>query len=518
MFSDISVVEAVLLFGGALLGAVVTLGVTLHAARKPAETDTALPEDIPLCCVFSDGHLIDMSVGAELLVSGHGKEKETHWDTIRERCRPRFGDLPDLPDDVFDASHPSERVFHAQPADDDGRLVFTRVGGHVRVALMDSMPTELEKQMMRETRRELSILRNAIDHAPNPVWTSDPEGHVTWCNKSYRALADLLDRQKDETADPSAPLFEVADPIGPNTTPVRVPLQFKDRSQMHWYEVVTRPYRDGYVSYATNIDAVINAEIAQRNFVQTLTKTFAQLSIGLAIFDRNKQLALFNPALIDLTALPAEFLSGRPDLLAFFDHMRNAQIMPEPKNYGSWREKMTDLVAAAQDGRYCETWNLASGLTYRVSGKPHPDGAVAFLFEDISAEISLTRRFRADLELCHAVLDRHASAVAVFSALQTLTFCNDAFRKLWRWDPDKALTETRLQDALQRWSNGCETAPDLRPLIEFVATRGDGQNLRMELNHKEFGPLGLAAEPLPGGATLITFDAVTLLEDAPAIS
>ena len=71
--------------------------------------------------------------------------------------------------------------------------------------------------------------------------------------------------------------------------------------------------------YAVDVNAVVSAEISQRKFVQTLAKTFAQLSIGLAIFDRNRQLALFNPALIDLTALPAEFLSARPNLLSFFD-------------------------------------------------------------------------------------------------------------------------------------------------------------------------------------------------------
>lgn len=68
------------------------------------------------------------------------------------------------------------------------------------------------------------------------------------------------------------------------------------------------------IYHAVDVNAVVKSEIAQRNFVQTLAKTFAQLSIGLAIFDRNGQLALFNPALIDLTELPAEFLSGRPTL------------------------------------------------------------------------------------------------------------------------------------------------------------------------------------------------------------
>ena len=41
---------------------------------------------------------------------------------------------------------------------------------------------------------------------------------------------------------------------------------------------------------------------------------------------------------------------------------------------------------------------LPNGLTYRVRGRPHPNGALAFLFENISAEISLTRKFRTKLD------------------------------------------------------------------------------------------------------------------------
>ena len=39
-----------------------------------------------------------------------------------------------------------------------------------------------------------------------------------------------------------------------------------------------------------NADTVVNAEIGQRNFVQILTNTFAHLSIGLAIFNRDQQI------------------------------------------------------------------------------------------------------------------------------------------------------------------------------------------------------------------------------------
>ena len=47
-----------------------------------------------------------------------------------------------------------------------------------------------------------------------------------------------------------------------------------------------------------DVTEIVRAQQAQKNFVQTLTKTFATLSIGLAIFDRNA-INAFNPALID---------------------------------------------------------------------------------------------------------------------------------------------------------------------------------------------------------------------------
>jgi PAS domain-containing protein len=96
----------------------------------------------------------------------------------------------------------------------------------------------------------------------------------------------------------------------------------------NWYEV-TRTEQHGVLCYQADcITALVHAEKAQRNFVQALTKTFAQLSIGLAIFDRNGQLALFNPALAELTGLRAEFLSGRPTVQTFLDRLRETRKMP----------------------------------------------------------------------------------------------------------------------------------------------------------------------------------------------
>jgi hypothetical protein len=186
-----------------------------------------------------------------------------------------------------------------------------------------------------------------------------------------------------------------------------------------------RPGVRGRVFYAAaNVDAPTKAERNLRDFTQTLTKTFAHLTIGLAIFDQKRRLILFNPALTDMTGLEPEILAARPTLVGFLDRLRERRIIPEPKDYASWRRKMAELEAAAVDGSYGETWSLPTGQTFRVTGRPHPDGAVIFLFEDISAEISLTRRFRAELEMGQAVIDSLEEAMAIFTASGTLAMTN----------------------------------------------------------------------------------------------
>nr|WP_249200324.1 PAS-domain containing protein [Thetidibacter halocola] len=286
--------------------------------------------------------------------------------------------------------------------------------------------------------------------------------------------------------------------------PVRVNVDLTDGSR-RWYEVAIRQTDLGLLHFAVSIDNLVEAELAQRNFVQTLTKTFAHLPIGLAVFDRDRRLVLFNPALVDLTRLPVDFLSARPNLMSFFDHMRENRMMPEPKNYVSWRERLTEVVSAARDDRYCETWNLPSGLTYKITGRPHPDGAVAFLIEDISAEITLTRRFRSELEMTQSVIDCFEDAVAVFSQLGILTFCNRAFREMWKCDPDSAFVEMSIADATAGWQRDCAPNAAWPDLEDFVLTLRDRSAWTFSLRLKSGGQLLCTVEPVSAGATMVRF-------------
>lgn len=506
---DLTIPEITVLLFGSLLGTLLTA----VALRRAGSVSLATPADDRTCFVFCDTELVDATGPASVLAQQAGSDAGDHWQDLRAVFRARFGDLPDRPGDVFAAMAERRRTYAALAQDDGGRLVFSRVGDRVHVSLLDNAPEEFDRQISFDRANELRFLRNAVAEAPTPIWLVDDAGRVSWHNHAYSRLA----AQAGATQPGDEPLFALPED-GPPEAPLRVPLQPGEGAATNWFAVTSRKTPGGLLSYASNIDAVVHAEQAQRNFVQTLSKTFAHLSTGLAIFDRNQRLALFNPALLDLTSMPVDFLTAKPSLAAFFDYLREHQIMPEPKNYASWRDKIGALIAAARDGRYSKTWNLPSGLTYRITGKPHPDGAIAFLFEDISAEISLTRRFRAELETSHAVLDRQEKALAVFSQLGILTFSNEAFRQMWRFDPDSSFAETTVPDVLRIWQSECVACPAWEGLQGFVTSFGERVPRRAEVLHQQQGRLVFCAEPLSGGATLVSFTRPSLSPDAPETS
>jgi PAS domain-containing protein len=456
------------------------------AETDPPEAPGEIAASGDAVFLFHDDDLADATPAAERLI-GHG----TRWACLVALLQQRFPGVATWPG----SADGTERLPSALP-DDPGILEVTRRGRQRTVTLHDSRADAADRHLWLSGTESAAQVRGMLDHAPVAIWALDPEGRLSEANAAFRQLAEITGRDMP---------FEISAEDAP-TPRRRVRIDNPQNDARQWFDLSTHDMPDGTrVCFAANADAVVTAEVAQRNFVQTLTKTFAQLSIGLAIFDRHRQLALFNPALIDLTSLPADFLSARPTLPAFFDLLRDRQIMPEPRNYKTWRYQLSDMITAARDGAYCETWTLPNGLTYRISGKPHPDGAVAFLFEDISAEITLTRRFRAELEQSQAVMDAIDGAIAVFSRSGVLTFANRAFREMWKCSPDESFIELTVLDISKIWQEQCAPSPvwgDLRDFVRSVDDRTDWQD---SVVHKTLGPLSVLAAPVTGGATLVRF-------------
>ncbi len=450
----------------------------LVARRKPGHDH--LTAEAPRSHFLFDGNTL---VDHDVTNPSKAFEVIEDWPGLHCWLSSRFEGLPDDLDTLPEAE---QVVFQA----DGSSLHLARTGEQTRIFLADE--TAHSAAAWHDTRTDSQSEHSAgsiLDAAPDPIWRTQPDGKVVWQNK---ACAEIWD------ADGKVPRVKtLAD--------TRISVQGNDDVTTRWYELRTREDGDQRLHFATNITPIIQAETVQREFVQTLTKTFANLTIGLAIFDKNSQLALFNPALVDLTGVQVSFLSARPDLMDVFDQLREQQVMPEPKNYADWRAQIRDVVAQANTGLYQEIWTLPTGLTYKVTGRPHPDGAVAFLFEDISAEISLTRRFRTQIDLRQSVLDHIDAAVAIISPGNLLMFCNQPCTDLLHVDPDTSFADMSLRDLLSACRDSLQAG---EPWLEFeqqLLKDRASKPAQITLDHPTGSPLLCELKPLSGGIKMLVF-------------
>ncbi len=360
--------------------------------------------------------------------------------------------------------------------------------------------------VVSNARRDSDSLRTIVNGVPFPVWFISDHGSLVWVNAAYIETAELANTRCDDGHWPPDVLFE--EELLRQTVesgPRRMPLRALPPETQRWYEVHATPISGGTVFAAIRIDDAVRAENKLREFTQTLSTTFAHLTVGLAIFDRSRRLVLFNPALTELTQLPADFLTSRPSMFGFLDRMREMRVIPEPKDYAAWRQQMADLEAAAVDGSYAQTWSLSTGQTYRVTGRPHPDGAIIFLFEDISAEISLTRRFRTELELGQAVIDSLPEAIAVFTASGTLATSNEAYASLWGNDPGIELTDITVLEATATWLSKTAPTPAWGDFRDFVLRGHDRAEWTAEVRMRDGRGLFCKFTPIRSGGTMASF-------------
>ncbi|HET9067572.1 MAG TPA: PAS-domain containing protein [Amaricoccus sp.] len=357
---------------------------------------------------------------------------------------------------------------------------------------------------------ELGFLREVLDRAPVMAWSCGADGQVAWANAPYR---DRFDAPAGELPDHRianafAQVVEEVPltPRGPGSRR-RVAVAGRDDTEPRWCELTETPGpAGGTFGFALDADDLVAAEASLRRFVETLTETFAHLPIGLAVFDKNRRLGLFNPALTDLVKIDAVWLAGRPSLRDFLERLRETRQMPEQKDFASFRRKLGELEEGAREGTYEENWQLPSGKIFRVTGRPHPQGALAFLFEDISSSIILERRYRSELELSQATLDRMSEAVAVFDASGMLVFVNSAFESLWGLDPMESLSGPGVAELCALWSGRCAATDAWARLAEFATAEAEARASWTAGIEIAGGPrLELLVAPLPDTSALVVF-------------
>ena len=477
----------------------------LPAREFPVQASVFADAGSETLFLFDGETMIDSTANARALLAA-SPTKGPAWGRLMAFLTARFENLEaQLQRLQNDGTFELPSVGNTKPL----ILKAEQAGGLTRLTLIDASTDGQisggDAIAQRAMLDELALLRETVATAPMLLWRENAAGDVVWANGPYLLQACAILDDGKELGWPLPRLFSRA--AAKSGKDQRQSLLASGKAAI-WFDISSKPEIDGDLMFANPADAAVQAESALRDFMQTLTKTFAQLPIGLAIFDRQRKLQLFNPALMDLTQLPADFLSLRPSLLAVLDAMRDRKMLPEPKDYRGWRRQIVEIEKAAATGLYEETWSLPDGQTYRVIGRPHPNGALALLIEDISSEMLRTRRYRADLELGQSVIDHMDEAIAVFSQSGQLVMSNNSYATLWGHDPAETLGNSTVRSLSAHWRLQSAPSAIWAEVEEYVATVGDRDRWRGEVRLLDGRLIGCQFAPLAGGSTLASFRSV----------
>lgn len=454
--------------------------------------------------LFDGETLLDANPAARFILAG-STARGGDWPRFITHLAPHF---PDFSERLHAIGVEGSFMMTSDPPQAEPLNVVAELRGGILRATLTNPEAErarggLDPMVIHALNGELAQLRETLSRVPLPIWRERADAEVVWANAAYLDLAvDLLPKDQDLTW-PLPRLFgRTASAQGASGQRQKVALP---DGRVLWFELIVQGEGEGRLLFALPADAAVRSETALQDFLQTLTKTFAHLPTGLAIFDRGRHLQVFNPAFVDLAGLPADMLSMRPSLLAVLDGMRDRNMLPEPKDYRSWRRQLVEMERAASAGLYDETWSLPGGQTYRVIGRPHPNGALALMIEDISNEMLRTRRFRADLELGQAVVDTLDEAIAVFSQSGRLVITNAAYRDLWGHAPDTDLGDAGIASLCDHWRGRTAPSPVWREVEDYAGTFGDRVAWAAEARMSDGRLLDCRFVPLAGGATLVAF-------------
>ncbi|MCC5987992.1 MAG: PAS-domain containing protein [Pararhodobacter sp.] len=456
--------------------------------------------------LFEDGALIDANERAEALLERLGGETAP-WPALRRFLQTGMLDI-----DAALQRLPESRSVALAAGDGSGLAMRAEwLSGSLRLTISDSAADEggilLDRLSLRAMEEELALLRQLSEVMPAIAWREDAEGKVIWANHAY--LRNLAPARGGDAAIawPLPALFSA----GAAGSTARATLSGESGRGEYWFDIMRIADGDGQLAFALPADSAHRAEKTRRAFVQTLTKTFATLPTGLAVFDRARRLQLFNPALADLTGLEPEFLTSRPGLEGFLNRLREKRILPEPRDFRSWSRRLLEIEKGAETSDFEETWLLPGGQTYRVSASPHPDGALAFLIEDVTSEIHMSRNIRAELENCQSALNLLDEAIALFSHEGHLVHANAAFSGLWTLEGEDSIGGVSLSAALEAWREA-SADPALWDRIATITRRGNAEmSVSGEMELADGERLHVKARRAGNGMVMIGFSPV---EDA----
>ncbi len=361
---------------------------------------------------------------------------------------------------------------------------------------------------------ELMAARQLLDALPMPAWFKDKNHKLIWVNEAYARAVGI--RDKSLVISVNAELLEqrhiekISQTLGQGNifhTKTRMILGGEHR----FFDLIVVPNEQKSAGMAIDVEDETNASENLQRHLQAFDDTLERVATAVVIFDNNRNLQYYNEAYMDLWEFDRSWLETYPTDSEILDRLRLNRQLPEQSDYSNWKHKILSL--SETEPFYEDWWYLRDGRILYVTGKLGPDRSITYCFENMTEQYDLESKYNALIRMQGATLNALNEGVAVFASNGRLKLINPAFCKFWDLNAsilDEAPHIDQVIAACQPiyknnnfWDRVLEAVTVLDDSREYFTdklTRPDGIVLA---NH---------VEPLPNGATMITFHDITELE------
>jgi signal transduction histidine kinase len=366
-------------------------------------------------------------------------------------------------------------------------------------------------------RAAFDALTGLIEAAPLPMWYRGPDLRLAMVNTAYvRAVeggdaADVVARGLEliEGSGQGGPLAGAAAARDSGRPEMRVlPATIggaRRAMQLHDVPLIG----GGVAGFAIDVEELEEAQAREQRFAEAQRAMLDRLSAGVAQFGSDRALVFCNQPFRRMFAMRSEWLSDRPEFERVLERMREANRLPEVRDFPGWKEERREWFVRT-DLSTEETWHLPGGVHIRVVPQLLPDGGLLLIFEDRTEQVQLASARDTLLRVRTATFDNLFEALGVFAADGRLQLWNNRFRSLWELEEELLSAHPRVDVVAEKIAiklRNPERAKLMTDLVRSATTDRQQRGGRVALadgRHFEF-----AAVPLPDGNALFTMLDIT---------
>ncbi|AHA27504.1 two component sensor histidine kinase protein [Candidatus Liberibacter americanus str. Sao Paulo] len=354
---------------------------------------------------------------------------------------------------------------------------------------------------------KISIFKLLLDSIDFKVWQRDQSGEIIWTNNSYRKYVENASSKQAIFNNRILSEEEVKKRMLSSITEedkfceiISTVEQGRNKS----YKIVSVINSFGAAGIAIDVSQEVNTHDQLTHIYEILHN----LTVAIAIFDKNRYLQFYNQSFIKLWEVDIDFLETNPSNDEMLEFFRSANKLPEQLNWKKWKENIFSVYKSSDT--YTDTWHLPNGQTLKIIVVPHPQGGTIWMFENLTVQMDLETRYNTLVKVQGETIDHLSEGVAVFGPDGKIKLSNPAFRNLWQTDEEQVSPGTHIRNIAATCSKYYDK-PDGWNLFAAIITsfEDERKSLKGKLELLSNSVLEYYIIPLPNAQTMLTFVNVT---------